>query len=1112
MIDCTPDFLEQVEREKIDKIDFILFTQAHLDYTGGIPDLKKWLDKKDLAFIPIFAEPQIYSKIKSQFKVLSHLSVKYFQPTTSFIINDIKITPFRTNSDTCGFRFLDIVYSGAIDKIPKESLKYYDNTNILIFNTLNWFNSEDDYNVAKALQFAQQIKPTQFILTQAGDTYPVQGQAEAEINQYWKEIQGNDSTKISLAHDGLKLILREHISQVLYELKEAIYLAQPFASMIYSGEKDLIVKSKLFKNKVNKFIYLVEDNLCYGIIRLKYPNKINLEEFDKLQDRHQIKDAERIRWWPYKEVLYSYEFDIIKLFETPKRVDIPVGTQTFISDFKFLESENLIQDPKSYDPVKLTTEILRDDWRIVNAWYSTKKKGGKINHSIEEIINLAKMIYLELKARGTVFHPETMKPYSRELYNKVSDKSLSKDIDLTNPELLAEFDDKILIKNFISVVGSYVSGNKRPNDIDILIRMNEPTEYIKRAIEIRLLKDVSYSEDLHFIWGDPEGPHDSYVPLYDLQINRIKPLKIIKMFEEETELSAVMPFNPMKPKKRFYQVDELLNYMFKDSNKFALEKKFNGYRVILTKVGNTIKMYSSNKKDISKHFYTILAEAKDLSGGDLVIDAELVYGEGGRAEIAKYITGNEELDDSKLSLYAFDCLYNKQDLTKLPWHERKSILHSLNFSKHIKEVNSIIVSDRPSAEKAINFLRNLANSEGVMIKKYNGEYTKGKDSDVWIKFRNEDNITVKILKVNPKENGFSYLMGIKAPKNADPKYVQDDYLILGNTFVSDIKASEGEQLSVNIEEVWRHSYLKTKTFRYSVHKPRVMEKTNKPLTSWETLDKLAVSKGEEVIENKEEELEATPSATTTGTSGISDVAGRYLPKVRIPAAKKIKYKLESTEELEECIEYSLEDKELQLQEGGEQPSVKNFPERMQRNFKEIKDSEKWKDFVIQWHLRGEKSIHSDLRLEINDLLEGFTLFTPPSIDKPDLLTEDPHDIRGTIKVPQPKEWLKVEGGYKAGAPGATSKYNTYFAIVGKGKYRPIEIEDHKIVFELKSDSGKIKQIKSISKDDDKVVEAFNKKLPDNLKNLNGCFSYHIAHIGDKHIILFDKLKECPGGS
>jgi predicted nucleotidyltransferase len=708
---------------------------------------------------------------------------------------------------------------------------------------------------------------------------------------------------------------------------------------------------------------------------------------------------------------------------------------------------------------------------------------------------------LELKNRGTTFHPDKMKPYSKELYKIVSGYEMSIS-DLSNPLLLEELKDKIVIKDFMSVCGSYATGKRKPNDVDVLVRMTEPPDYVRRAIEVRFLKDLGWSDKVHFIWGDPEGPHDTYIPIYDLTITRIKPLKIVRMTEEIIELSSTSPFYPMKPSKRFYQVDETIKYMFDTGNqKYALEKKFNGFRAVLYKIGDTVKIYSDQKRDISKHFPIILHEAKNLTNKDVIIDTELVLEGAGRSEIAKYVTGKEEIDDSKIELHAFDCVYLGENLSHLPWNERKSNLHSLNFTHHIKEVPSIIVNTAEEATKAINFLKNLKGSEGAMIKRYEGVYTKNGESDAWIKFRNEDAIIVKVLDVVKKENGYSYLMGINPPKNANEKYVKDGYLVLGHTFVTNIAAQQGDNIEVNIEETWRHTYPKlNNSIRYSIHKPKVMRKTNAALSTWEDLDKLAVSKGEEVVENEDETLEAT----TTDTPGIADVEGKKWKKKIIegPAGGSLQEDDDGDEEEQE------EEMEMQGQEGGE-PSVDNFPERMQRNFKKVLESGKWMPFTMQWHLRGEKSIHTDLRLDTGEVLEGFTLFTPGSTDGPDLLASDPHNIRGTIKVPQPREWLKVEGGYPRGAPGTSIIVSCYFAIVDKGEYRPIEIDDHKITFELKSDKGSVAQIKPIAETDKQAVEAFNKKLPEHYKDLNGCFSYHIAHIGDKHIILFDKLKECP---
>ena len=79
-----------------------------------------------------------------------------------------------------------------------------------------------------------------------------------------------------------------------------------------------------------------------------------------------------------------------------------------------------------YDPSHIGNKQLADDWRIVNAWYASKKAGKKMKFSIEDIVNVAKLIYDEIMRRvkkGTMKHefdPEKMKSTSRELLKIVS--------------------------------------------------------------------------------------------------------------------------------------------------------------------------------------------------------------------------------------------------------------------------------------------------------------------------------------------------------------------------------------------------------------------------------------------------------------------------------------------------------------------------------------------------------------------------------------------------------------------------------------------------------------------------------------------------------------------
>ena len=331
--------------------------------------------------------------------------------------------------------------------------------------------------------------------------------------------------------------MENRVEHVLREIKEGIYLAKGHAQLIHSGEKLLIVKAKLYKNK-DKILYFLERGLCYGIIKLKAPDNITIQEFEELRERHQITDIDRRKWWPRKEVLYSYRFDLVKLFGTPKPVSTPIPTETF-TEFKFLE--------------------------------------------------------------------------------------------------------------------------------------REPTVMEFQQIPVKEVKEL--------------------------------------------ESVVITPFYPMKPNQGFYKMNEVIKYMFQRANKYALEKKYPGLRVMLHRSGNTIKIYSDQREALSERHPKILLEAESLSNKDFVLDGELV---------------------SDTVLHVFDIIHlGGKDLTSLPWHHRKSILHSLRFQPHIKEVHSLIVDRVSDAQKAITLLRNMDGSAGAVIKRYDSIYNKAQKTDAWITLRTE---------------------------------------------------------------------------------------------------------------------------------------------------------------------------------------------------------------------------------------------------------------------------------------------------------------------------------------------------------------------------------------
>jgi len=246
------------------------------------------------------------------------------------------------------------------------------------------------------------------------------------------------------------------------------------------------------------------------------------------------------------------------------------------------EDIELIKNVEEYDPSKIDNKVLSDDWRIVMGWYSTYKEtnGEGIRYSNEDIINVAKLIYNEIVKRVKEdkmkheFLPEEMTDNSKELFKivhgDVTNKEKTTDLKELEP-ILKQFKDAIIIKDFVSLVGSQVKKQEehKPNDYDVHVRMDKDkiAEYLERAIKVRLYKmvDEDLAEKLHVFFGDANGGHDTYVPMYDLVLvpsNR----KVVDMAKEESkgEVKLMQPYEPQKPAgSAIYEIDKALEKLLK---------------------------------------------------------------------------------------------------------------------------------------------------------------------------------------------------------------------------------------------------------------------------------------------------------------------------------------------------------------------------------------------------------------------------------------------------------------------------------------------------------------------------------------------------------------------
>jgi ATP-dependent DNA ligase len=210
-------------------------------------------------------------------------------------------------------------------------------------------------------------------------------------------------------------------------------------------------------------------------------------------------------------------------------------------------------------------------------------------------------------------------------------------------------------------------------------------------------------------WGDKKV---LYAYFFDVLQKFDKPKKIKEM--KDRSLGKNIKFlsekkNPERKIELSERIKPVKSLMKSITNldvddKYAVEKKFKGSRVLIYKNGGNIKFFSENDKDITTDFEDFMNEADKLSDKNFVVDGVLVS------------------KNNRSKIFLFDILRLGEDIRELSWNERKSKLHSLNFTDNISEVPSIIIKNKQEAEKAIDFLKNLPDSAGVIFKNYDSKY------------------------------------------------------------------------------------------------------------------------------------------------------------------------------------------------------------------------------------------------------------------------------------------------------------------------------------------------------------------------------------------------------
>ena len=204
VIDCGPDFRQQMLRENVRAIHGVLFTHEHSDHTAGIDDLRPYCFQ--MGAVPVYLDAQTLKSLEQRFEYVFKTENRYpgapriqvnLVDQAKFILNNVTVIPIKAFhgplSITC-YRFNNIAYLTdvkTIDKSEKEKLK---NLDILIVNALRIETHPTHFNLEEALSFVKEIQPKKTYFTHISHKLGLHDMVQ-------KKLPAN----VFLAFDGLKI-------------------------------------------------------------------------------------------------------------------------------------------------------------------------------------------------------------------------------------------------------------------------------------------------------------------------------------------------------------------------------------------------------------------------------------------------------------------------------------------------------------------------------------------------------------------------------------------------------------------------------------------------------------------------------------------------------------------------------------------------------------------------------------------------------------------------------------------------------------------------------------------------------------------------------------------
>ena len=203
LIDCGPDFRQQMLSTPFEKIDGVLISHEHYDHVGGLDDLRPFCRFGEIS---VFAETYTAERLRTRlpycfaenkYPGVPNILLHDIEINRPFYINNTEIIPLRVmhgKLPILGYRIGKLAYITDMLTMPEESYEQLEGVEMLILNALRLKPHITHQNLTEALETTRRIG--------ARETYFIHMSHQMGLHA---DIAKRLPSHVHLAYDGLEI-------------------------------------------------------------------------------------------------------------------------------------------------------------------------------------------------------------------------------------------------------------------------------------------------------------------------------------------------------------------------------------------------------------------------------------------------------------------------------------------------------------------------------------------------------------------------------------------------------------------------------------------------------------------------------------------------------------------------------------------------------------------------------------------------------------------------------------------------------------------------------------------------------------------------------------------